>query len=390
MVALAYDASTNTAFLGKSNLITQINIPTLVNTDDYAQLNSATIAQSFTTYVDKLPIADDTDGMINNKIGWMKLIGGKLYFSGYQYYDGPGNENVANIAVIDNPYDLANSTYGGWVRTGTGDWGASYVMEIPSDKRATFGNYTHLTGTNAHLAIVSRSSLGHSLIGVNIGDITIESTVVNSTAYVRYPVNNPVEGYSNYNEDVVAHYEAIALPQETTWEQWLDIDPSQRLNDFSALPSPDNSLQKNLITFGGWFPFGFIPEGTNSVVYLGYNVGMRYGSVYKCRDLEWSAGKSGGPAPISGTDKHNMMWTMNISDIASAQNVYEPKYNYVDIFQNERWLQKDPSKNNAVVGGLIVAADYDSTSKRLYVMQQGMPDPNPHNTGHVVSVYQVS
>jgi hypothetical protein len=388
MSAFAYDAATNTFFMGKHNLISQFSIPELSMSGVAQDLNASQRLQSFTTFVEKGE-HPDLDGAPNDRMGWMKIVGGKLLVHGHNYYD-TGSMNQSNIFLIDNPYDLAGSAATGWISTGLGDKGSRYVMDIPATLQPSFNGFTHFIGVGADLAIVSRASFGHALCGISLGSISSSDTSTPSQAFAYYPLSNKIEGSSEYNEQIRNYYAALVKPPETSWEDFLDIPPSLRVNDFETLPKPDPSLYKNLMCFTGTYPLGFIPKDSNSVVFIGKQSMSRYGGTYKTRNLEHSGNKSGGPRAISATDVDNMIWTMNLNDVASAVNTYDPKYSSCGVFDNNRWMVFDESKNYSVVGGTAIGGEYHPDSNKLFVVYGDIDmDNNQFNSGRVVAVYQV-
>jgi hypothetical protein len=380
-------------FMGKDRAIAEWTMPTPAIAQDHHALPSATRIQNF------FPVFANTPNVTNTfpspRLGWLKIVNGKLFGSMYEYYDAD-NINRDNVFVIDGYEDLSTCTVYGFMsldQASYHDSAARYCFDIPASKRAALGGYHFAAGVTPELAIVGRSSVGHTFQGIALDQVLVTDTTITNTRYAQHTVTNPVEGYSNYNALVANHYgELLGLPNptaESDWDAFLKIDPSQRVNTFDGLPRPADNLYQTKLNYMVGCGVGFIPAGSNSVVYVGHLGGAEFGGTYKNHTLEYGQNgqEAGGPWPISARDWRNIVWTMNLDDIANAQNTYDPAYSRVIELD-------DPHLNvmsRSTPRGQVISGDYDPVSGKLYLLHSEMLDNavHPFNTQHVVSVWNI-
>jgi hypothetical protein len=386
-------------FIGHDGFIAEVDIPALSTVTNHLNLNPATIRQN---WVNAFAQAPTGNANTNDKTGWLKLNGGKLYMSGYDGYDTDGN--VQNILVCDTPVNLSTATYQGFVNAYNQDHGGRYICDIPADKQATFG-HTHFCGISAEPSIVGRASLGNSLLGISLASVNSGYSLSNTTVWAHYPLSNPIQGYSTTNGDVADYYAAIVnppgrfnindyVPQYLTSTEAANLAPDS-LSEFTGVPVsvtgrettlegialPAPSLRMHAVQDETVCGCAFIPPGTNTVVFLGYNEGSRYGQGYKAFFLEdgpETSNSASGWQRIVKTDTDNFIWTMNLNDVANRANVYDPQYSQYGIFE-------DPSPFTT---GILFSGAFDPTSGKLYLAQSGYSF-SQFESQVVISVYQI-
>src|SRR5262249_6071143 len=116
--ALAFNPTNNSLFVvghDQAQLVAEIAIPPVVTSATLAGLNTATILQPFTDATDQRLSLVNTDPLnppdITIKIGGLLPYQGKLYSSGYIYYDGRGTQKLSHFASgLD--LSVANDTIG--------------------------------------------------------------------------------------------------------------------------------------------------------------------------------------------------------------------------------------------------------------------------------------
>jgi hypothetical protein len=389
--AFAFDPTTGTVFLAKMSstkgAISQWSVPELdANSTNPLDLPLSQKIQNIVNFdplVNLTPKEGDSQRASTTRS--MQYYDGKLYLSALSSYDTGSNSE--NIFVCNNPYDLASSTWQGFISTGNGDKGCGYSFEIPAEHQATFGNYTHIMGVGNPPSIASRFSFGNSILGWSPSDITDQTYDINTDIFVYYPANNVINGWSNSNEDVVSYYGSLVLPEGVSWGDYLKISPSERISDLSALPKPSKSTYKNMMMYETSARCGFIPPNSDTIVLIGEVKGAEYGNLYKAASLENNSKASGGFDPISDKDYRSVVWCLNINDISSAVDPSDVNPYIYKEFDSGRWQYWDESAK--VLRGGIVNGSYDPSASRLYLLHHRMPH-SQFEGSHIVSVYEVS
>jgi hypothetical protein len=159
-IAITFNPANNSLFMTGHDSYqrsAEMSIPAVVNNSSINSLNTATLLQLF---------ADATDGKLNQinpsdpnwkKIGGHLVYSGKLYVTGYSYYDGGGTQVLSHFVSGTN-LSVSNDVQGPYQ---VGNWAgivSGYMADIPPEWQSLFGGPA-LTG-NCCLSIISRTSLG--------------------------------------------------------------------------------------------------------------------------------------------------------------------------------------------------------------------------------------
>ena len=186
---------------------------------DHFSFTNAVTLQNIT---DIREISVDTPKGPNDRVGWMKVINGKLFINTYFYYNTEGQENLRGLLIIDNPSSIETSTNQGWMQLKQGPYSldkmARYCFEIPATKRSSFDNNTHLSGVFLELAGVLRSSEGPSLFGFNANNILSTDSVLNSIQYMNFDQNGAdFYKFQELNSPAWEHYESLIGMSPYSW-----------------------------------------------------------------------------------------------------------------------------------------------------------------------------
>jgi len=216
--SLGYNPTNNSLFMtghDQKQLSVEVKIPTLVNTTDINKLPTATILQSF---------RDPTEGRLKNinssdpnakKIGGHLVYNGKLYVTGYSYYDGSGSQSASHFV---RPLDLsATGQVTGPVKVGSQYPGFvhGYMTPIPQEWQSAFGGPA-LTG-HCCLSITSHQSNGPAVSVFDPAKIGQGSSVP-ATPVLGYPFPNvlgPGEATGNRYFNLATKIKGVAFPSGT-------------------------------------------------------------------------------------------------------------------------------------------------------------------------------
>ncbi len=143
------------------------------------------------TNPNNLPVAPNLQGYIdiesrvsvnpedNNNIALIQHMNGKLLVGTYKSYDADG-VGPEKMVLFDDVTDLANCAVSDWIDLEDRDRNISWMSELPANYQAAFGA-THVSGNGAGMSISSRYSDGPSFFVSNPADLTIKSTILNTT-----------------------------------------------------------------------------------------------------------------------------------------------------------------------------------------------------------------
>lgn len=211
-----------------NNAIIEYEIPSISPTgEDYNTLPVASRIQNVTVY-DKL-----AESQGHSRIGFLKVIDGKLFINNYNDYSPSSNPN---LIIVDSVVDLDNATWRGYINLSDGSGGdrmAHYCFRVPESRKASFGSHSYMAGNFLGMSMIPRASFGPSMYGWNPESMAADQTVINATPYAYYTPESPLENFSISNSDVSVYYDnAIGLD----WMSWT------RIPDTATTPPGDDSI----------------------------------------------------------------------------------------------------------------------------------------------------
>lgn len=368
---------------GAPGWVCEVQIPADLKQAEQNHLNlsEAPLLQDWTNMLSKAPTppADPE----HHYIGWLKVDGGKLYMSMYDTYM-PSGSNTENLLICNDPTDLANSTCQGMLNLAGADQTVKYIMDVPSELQADFGG-SHLSGICATISIIERSSFGHSLVAWSPENIEASDSAVSSTTWTAYDGDSPIGGFSDKNAGVVSFYADIL---GETLGSYVNSDPDTRLTSLEPLGLPSSSVREHMGTWDTKCGIGFFVPGTNTIAFIGYNSGMRFGNGYKAHTLEYgnTRDEDSGNAPYSINDFDNVMWTFNIDDVLGRTNTHDPQYSSFHMLNDpwgEQWGEGKEGEGGKAMGGA-----FDPNSNTLFLVHGGF-SWSQYSRQWVISVFQV-
>lgn len=214
---LAYNPANNSIYMTGhdwNQLTAEVKIPQLVNSTSLDALNTATLLQSFKDPVEgKLSSINPSDPN-SKKIGGHLVYNGKLYVTGYSFYDGAGTQtashfvrplNLATSGQVQGPYKVS-TLYPGFY--------SGYMALVPPEWQSALGGPA-LTG-NCCQAITSLQSNGPS---VSVFDPTKvgATSPVPATTLVGYPYSNPIADTASKNDyfNLATKIKGVVFPAGT-------------------------------------------------------------------------------------------------------------------------------------------------------------------------------
>jgi hypothetical protein len=216
--ALSYNAANNSLYMVGHDwyqLSAEISIPPLVNSTSLGALNTATILQPFADAVEGKLASVNPGDPNSKKIGGHLVYQGKLYVTGYSYYDGNGSQSTSHFVrpvslsttgQLQGPFKVGNQ-YPGFVH--------GYMTLVPPEWQASLGGPA-LTG-DCCLSITSVQSNGPA---VSVFDPSKIGTVnpAPATPLVGYPYPNilgPGEASQNTLFNLATKITGVVFPVGT-------------------------------------------------------------------------------------------------------------------------------------------------------------------------------
>lgn len=372
LTSFCYDPNTGTVYAGGMNsgdaTLIQWDVPeTLSTSDSVDDLPTATLLQDYFSFKDQLTYDDTDDNLESGSMGsGMYMSGGDLYFGTYYGYDTYG-VNHDNLVIVRNPSDLSTATFQGYLDMGANDKTTGFIFEIPTEHQADFDGHTHGMGAGNPPSIAGRWPFGHSMYGASLGSIGESDVTGTVTEYMNFGSDNPVSGWSVNVDDVVEHYRKWFGPESSEINDYLNRSDDEKMSfeQVQLLPKPELTAYNNC---SGWEVYArgaFIPNNSNSLVFIGSVDGTELGRTYTGYPLEQdgsSNNNSSSPEPMSNKDWRNVIWCVNLDDIKNAANVYDPAYCYMGDFET-KWR----TVTDSGVEGLIQGISFDQANSKLYV-----------------------
>lgn len=168
----AYNPTNNSLFVSGHDwhaAISEISIPTVVNSPTLGSLNTATVLQ---------PFVEISEGAIYNIIptsgaiqpGGLSVVGNNLFAAYYKYYDGAAEQvlshfksgkTLATTGDVTGPYQISGAPQAGFVD--------AWMADIPAAHQAALGG-THLLG-NCCIPVIGRTSWGPAAFSVTLANL---------------------------------------------------------------------------------------------------------------------------------------------------------------------------------------------------------------------------
>ncbi len=347
---IAYYATNNSLFVKckganfndtSQQKVTEINIPTLVNSSNISSLNTATLKQACADITENhLNPQNITNGMV---IGGLMAYNNKLIGSTWAYYDGAGQQtlshfyhslNVSQTGTYKGHYALnVSPAFAGYV--------GGYMTTVPSQWQSLVGGPA-LTGSCCH-AIIGKQSTGPS-VWVFDPDLMGVQNPVPATPLVYYNLDHPTLG---------------------TWGYPLPANPVYNImTKITGIVWPTGT--RTILLFGS--------TGLGSQCYGG-TTQLGSGS---CNDPDYPQDKGVHAYPYA-----YYVWAYDANDFVSVKNGVKKPWEIVPYSHWQLTLPFDAAK--AELNG----AAYDPATKRIYVSQY-CADNSPVYCLPVIHAFQLT
>ncbi len=189
---IAFNPANNSLFLGGygGQILAEINIPTPIYSPSLPTLQTASFIQPFSDPSEGAFNPSGTDGLTPNSMGGLLVINGKLYISGYIYYDANGAMTVSQSA---RSLTLSEKSFTGWQPVGPQQGLVNCALSaIPISWQTLLGGKALASGWG--LPIISRESSGPNAIAYDPSLIDGTTLTVPTTPLVNYPMDHPTLG----------------------------------------------------------------------------------------------------------------------------------------------------------------------------------------------------
>jgi hypothetical protein len=203
--AMAFNPDKNSLFVTGNTqgaMVAEVSIPTPVVSRDLSALNTAVLMQDFADPTETL-IDDVNPGSPNaKKIGGMLPYQGKLYVTGYDYYDGLETQIVSHF-VANPDLSVLGDVQGAFALNAPGcdrndsatfpkclgaGFFDGYFGLVPLEWQSAFGG--RVVNGNCCLGVISRTSYGPALF--TIDPVHLGVTPLPVTPLLYYPTDHPL------------------------------------------------------------------------------------------------------------------------------------------------------------------------------------------------------
>jgi hypothetical protein len=328
--ALAYNAANNSLFVVGHDWhqqVAEISIPAVVNSSNLASLNTATVLQSF---------KDATEGKLGligsgtAKIGGLMVYQGKLYVTGYLYYDGASVQvnshftrplNLSTNGQVQGPYQVDSGGQGVHFVNG-------YMIPIPSAYQSNLGAPAMTINGNGRIS--STNTWGPDAFAFDPAKLGVISPVP-SIPLLYYSQSHPTLG------------------------QWNGTGPYYNATDNGRAGAVFPTGSRSVLYFGrhgiGTFCYG---EGTSDQSLVGKIASA--GDIY-CYDPS-SAAKGTHAYPYV-----YQVWSYDVNDLVAVKNGTKNPWEPIPVVWNFELPFQDSGR---LVGGVA----YDPATQRIFLSQQ--------------------
>jgi|GEM_PF-1557664 len=362
--ALAYNSKNNSLFVVGHNhhqLVAEISIPEIVNSNNLDDLKTASVLQPFTDITEGNMSRLGEGGVeINTSgtpLGGLMVWDEKLIGTAFGYYDAGKNVKLSHFTSSLNL--AASGDFSGMYKVQNLNYSLlnpafvdGYMTPIPKAWQTEFGGPA-LTG-NCCLSIISRTSFGPAVSVFDPDDLGLESPVL-ATPLVGYPSGH------------------------TTLGTYGDQNPDSLYNgsmEIKGVVFPSNS--RSVLFFGrrgvGDFCYGF---GVSDPALHKTQCSTEYPTVDCCYDLA-SSSKGGHSYPYK-----YQVFAYDALDLLSVKAGEKQPW---DIMPYGVWELELPfTTESASISGVA----YDPVTQRIYVSQYGADRPGCCGRLPVIHVFEV-
>ena len=370
---LAFNEFNNSLFLGGFDLhgaLAEFSIPTLVNSTNLSDLNSASILQDFRSVLHDTP---DFNPQSIDRVTGIYLFNNQLIINGMEYYDAPAN-NTHTTLLLSDASQLATSSVTGYFSLEGNAHAAGWISAIPSVWQNLLGG-THLLGNSSKYAINGRLPMGISAFSFMANDVvTASSTDISTTTLMDFDLTNPL--YADFSTYADANYNRLEFNGSSF--------PGHTLADADIVVG-----QNDLWTELSQASYGFIVPGTRTYLTLGSSGGHHSGIGYK--PMQSDGNVCGGPCSYDADDSYNYYWLWDVNDLLavkegarSAHAVRPYSYGAFAVpFQTDEYTSSP--EFHKIVGGT-----YDTTSNLLYLSIYDGASSGPYDRRPVIVAYSIN
>jgi len=310
---------------------------------------------------------------------------GTIY--GYHSTSDTFERYSANNEVVNTYFEnLIGITYDAWVQVQTG----------ATDAQST---YDRLVGDLPLTLIDSPRKSNHSIAipdyGIYTNTVVVKNqagtvTYIEGTDYNLTVYDQEFSGYGYgskelYGKHIIEKVSGGAIADGATITVSYTY-LSQRFDDYTSYTYPDKSVpddsgNQNVAAQGGfWVP------NTDTIMLIGDNRAARYGSKYKCYNIDKSFW-GGGPTVKDARDYDKYYWLFNVNDIKNSTTLTDIQPYKYGILDENRWME---NKLHANEHSNHTSGFYDPATKRLYVVDYRVDAPWGNRFTQLVSVYYVN
>jgi hypothetical protein len=371
---IEYNNSNQSLFLSGFDLhgaIAEFSIPTLVNSTDLTELNTATILQNFRKVLNQ---TSDNNPQNIDRITGMKLINNKLMVNALEFYDAPA-DNTHTTLILENSADIANTAVSGYYSLTGAAHTAGWISPIPTEWQILLeGDY--ISGNSSRYAINSRLPMGISAFVFNSTDLSNPTSIpIPTTSLLDFDLNNPL--YAAYNSYENPNYNLVEVNGTTnTAHTFADADATVGAN--------------NLWTEESEASYGFIVPGSRTYLTIGSSGGHNSGIGYKA--TQNNGYECPGPCSYDADDYYNYYWLWDVNDFLEVKNgTLNPNevrpYSY-GVFDSP--FQTDAYSNTPEFHP-ISGGTYDPESGLLYLsIYDGASIDSPYDRNPVIVAYKIN
>ena len=372
--AIAYNGVNHSIFVAGHRVhaaVAEFLIPTLVNSRDVTELNSATVLQDFKRVLDLAPGGNPQS---INEISGLQLIGNRLFVNAVEYYDAPA-DNTHTTLVVEDASQLNAPSISGYYSLQGGAHIAGWMSPVPNEWQQQLGG-EHIAGNSSRYPINGRHSMGPSAFVFDPGLLVNNtSNILSTTSLLDFSLVHPL--YTDFSSYDDGNYNILELNGSTF--------SGHTFEDAMATVG-----ENHLWTEESEASYGIIIPGTSTYMTIGSSGGHYSGIGYK--PTQNNGNLCGGPCPYDASDRYNYYWLWDMNDLVEVKNgnmnPYDVRpYAYGEFdapFQFDAY--QGVSEFHPIVGGT-----YDESSGTLYLtIYDAGPINSPYARNPVIAAYKIN